>query len=89
MEAKPCSRCSHPASFSFCVLLSTVGVRPRTQQSSKSVSLCQSCLEQLIASLAKPQPQLFNQFTASFSTIEARRFLPLHSTYSDTSKENP
>jgi hypothetical protein len=64
---KPCSRCLNPAKLSYYVLLSTIGVRPRVQESSKSVLLCNSCFESLLASLADSQPQLFEQFSSSSS----------------------
>jgi len=69
METKPCSRCLRPASLSFYLLLSTVGVRPRVQQSSKSVLFCHRCLESLIDSLADAQPEIHSQLAGSFSRM--------------------
>jgi hypothetical protein len=69
METKPCSRCSRPASLSFYLLLSTVGIRPRLQQSSKSLLLCSSCMAELIASLADSQPELHSQLSGSFKGL--------------------
>jgi len=90
METKPCSRCPHPAGFSFYVLLSTVGARPRIQESSKSVLLCTSCMAQFISSLAESQSQLHGQFSASFSAVADRSSLAFQAkdSLSNTSKEN-
>lgn len=87
----PCSRCASPAGFSFYVLLSTVGVRPRAQRSSNSIRLCRSCLEQLIASLAAAQPQLHRQVASSFAAIVSSPALAVPPTEADTdtSKEAP
>lgn len=44
MTTKSCSQCGHPADFSVCCLVSTVGQSPRTQKCSSSVLLCQACI---------------------------------------------
>jgi hypothetical protein len=41
---KPCSVCGAPADFSVVLLVSTLRVRPRQQNSPSSISLCSRCL---------------------------------------------
>ena len=52
METKPCSRCLRPADFSLALLLSTIRVRPRAQKCSQTIALCNSCINDVLASLA-------------------------------------
>lgn len=47
---KSCSYCSQPAQYSLTVLLSTVGVSSREQQSSRVVLFCDDCLRELCES---------------------------------------
>jgi hypothetical protein len=42
---KVCSVCSQPAEFSINVIVSTLGLRARLQQSSSAVLLCDACLQ--------------------------------------------
>jgi len=42
---KLCSICSQPAQFSINVIVSTVGVSKRLQQSSAAVHFCDSCIQ--------------------------------------------
>ena len=90
MDTKPCSRCQRSADFSFYILLSTVGARPRIQKSSKSVLFCASCMSRFISSLAESQPQLHGQFHASFTAIAGHSSLAIQAkdSLSNTSKEN-
>jgi hypothetical protein len=44
---KSCSNCEQPVEYSLVVLLSSVGVSPRLQQSSIAVSFCNNCLQEL------------------------------------------
>ena len=45
--AKSCSCCSQPAEYSLALVLSTVGVSPRTQRCSPVVLFCESCIHAL------------------------------------------
>jgi hypothetical protein len=42
---KLCSNCSQPAQFSMNIIVSTVGVSKRLQQSSPAVLLCDACIQ--------------------------------------------
>jgi hypothetical protein len=44
---KSCSNCQQPVKYSVVVLLSSVGVSPRLQQSSVAISFCNDCLQEL------------------------------------------
>jgi hypothetical protein len=46
---KPCSHCSREAELSIICVISTVGVRPRRQKSSKTVLFCHGCIRDLLA----------------------------------------
>ena len=41
---KSCSCCSQPAEYSLALIVSTVGVSPRTQRCSPVVLFCKSCI---------------------------------------------
>lgn len=47
---KICNHCSQSAQYSFTVLLSTVGISAREQQSSRVVLFCDECLQELCES---------------------------------------
>lgn len=69
MEAKPCSRCSRPADFSLALLLSTFRVRPRVQKCSQTIAFCNSCVNDVLSSLATSplvglRQRLINAYTA-------------------------
>jgi hypothetical protein len=44
MQTKSCSRCGARAEYSICSVVSTLGVKPRVQQSTESVLFCGACL---------------------------------------------
>jgi hypothetical protein len=44
---KLCSNCSEPVHYSVVVMISSVGVSPRVQQSSPAVLFCESCFREL------------------------------------------
>ena len=44
---KSCSCCSQPAEYSLALIVSTVGVSPRTQRCSPVVLFCKSCIHAL------------------------------------------
>lgn len=47
MIPRQCDRCSAPARLSLNLVLSPLGERPRRQQYSKALHLCQSCAGKL------------------------------------------
>jgi hypothetical protein len=44
---KSCSNCKEKAQYSIIVMISSVGVSPRVQQSSPAVLFCESCFREL------------------------------------------
>src|SRR4051794_4711652 len=44
MQTKSCSRCGVRAEYSICSVVSTLGLKPRVQQSTESVLFCGACL---------------------------------------------
>src|ERR1043166_6119201 len=44
MRPRSCSLCGQPADVSALLLLSTLGVRNRRQQSAKAIPLCNACI---------------------------------------------
>jgi hypothetical protein len=44
---KLCSNCSEPVQYSIVVMISTVDVSPRAQQSSAAVLFCEHCFREL------------------------------------------
>jgi hypothetical protein len=44
---KSCSNCKEKAQYSIVVMISSVGVSPRVQQSSAAVLFCESCFREL------------------------------------------
>jgi hypothetical protein len=44
MIPKPCSLCGRPADVSILLLVSTLRIKPRQQESSPSISFCNACL---------------------------------------------
>jgi hypothetical protein len=89
MEAKPCNRCSRPASFSLCLLLSTLGIRPRVQRASGSVLFCRACLQTLIDSLSGSQPEVHSLLSGSFSRMPESLFASTSRSHPEVSKETP
>jgi hypothetical protein len=47
MKRTVCS-CGKPAEYSLCVLVSTLGVRPRPQQCGRAQLFCASCMRELV-----------------------------------------
>ena len=73
---KSCSNCSQPAQYSFTVLLSTVGVSSREQQSSRVVLFCNDCLQELCESVCwgseDVQRAVNNAYTALIQRLRER-----------------
>jgi hypothetical protein len=46
---KNCIRCDHPARFSVCTVISTLGLPGRRQQCSTALPFCSVCLQRLCA----------------------------------------
>jgi hypothetical protein len=44
---KSCSNCKEKAQYSIVVMISSVGVSPRVQQSSPAVLFCESCFSEV------------------------------------------
>ena len=44
---KSCSNCQQAVEYSLVIILSSVGVSPRVQKSSRAVSFCADCLQEL------------------------------------------
>jgi hypothetical protein len=51
-KSKSCDFCTRLADCSLVLVISTLGVRPRIQQCSQSVSLCKRCIQELCDSNA-------------------------------------
>jgi hypothetical protein len=49
MKRSSC-RCGAPAEYSICVLVSSLGMRPRRQKCSRGQTFCAACIQQLIKS---------------------------------------
>jgi hypothetical protein len=73
---KSCSYCSQPAQYSLTVLLSTVGVSSREQQSSRVVLFCNDCLQELCESecwgTEDIQRAVNNAYTTLIQRLRAR-----------------
>jgi hypothetical protein len=73
---KSCSYCSQPAQYSLTVLLSTVGVSSREQQSSRVVLFCNDCLQELCESecwgTEDVQKAVNNAYTALILRLRTR-----------------
>ena len=73
---KSCSYCSQPAQYSLTVLLSTVGISSREQQSSRVVLFCHDCLEELCESecwgTEDVQKAVNNAYTTLIQRLRAR-----------------
>ena len=50
-----CSNCSATAQYSIKVLVSSVGIRPREQESSPAVRFCAECLHELCERLCSDE----------------------------------
>jgi hypothetical protein len=48
---KICSNCAEAVQYSIVVMISTVGVSPRAQQSSPAILFCEHCFRELSESL--------------------------------------
>jgi hypothetical protein len=44
MSAKPCALCGRPADISVLLLVSTLRISPRDQQSAPAIPLCKACV---------------------------------------------
>jgi hypothetical protein len=73
---KSCSYCSQPAQYSLTVLLSTVGISSRAQQSSRVVLFCNDCLQELCENehwgTADVRRAVNNAYTALILRLRAR-----------------
>ena len=54
---KLCSNCSETAQYSIVVMISSVGVSPRVQQSSLAVPFCERCFSEVSERLCSEQLQ--------------------------------
>ncbi len=67
MTPKTCRLCSNAAQFSLACVLSTLGVRPRVQQCSQVVLLCESCIRELCDS--PPRDELRDALRDAYTSI--------------------
>jgi hypothetical protein len=59
MRPRPCSLCGYPADVSVVLLLSTLRVSSRSQQSTKSIPFCAPCMSAFVGeSRASGEPSL-------------------------------
>lgn len=49
-KSKSCDFCKRPADCSLVMVISTLGISPRIQQCSQSISLCKRCIQQFCES---------------------------------------
>lgn len=71
MERPPCSRCTRPATVSLSALWSTLGIRPRRQKLSRSISLCTACAHALLDFLAaSPLHSLHQSLSAAYTSVQ-------------------
>lgn len=68
-KSKPCDICERLADCSLVLVISTLGVSPRIQQCSESISICKRCIQQLCdsdaaQSASKLRGVLRNAYTA-------------------------
>jgi hypothetical protein len=68
-KSKSCDFCHRLADCSLVLVISTLGVSPRIQQCSESISLCKRCIQQLCdsdvaQSTSKLREVLKNAYTA-------------------------
>jgi len=69
-KGKPCSERGAPAQFSLVVVLSTLGVTPRTQKCARAILRCKSCLQALLAGLKDhASPSLAESLSQAFTAI--------------------
>lgn len=54
MRPRPCSLCGRPADVSAVVLLSTLRISPRRQQSTKAVVFCTACINAFLNDGGEP-----------------------------------
>lgn len=80
---KLCSKCSGPARFSVVVIVSTVGVSHRLQQSSQAVLFCDDCLRELSGRLCSDA--FSNAVNNAYTTLNER--LREHSTAQNVSRD--
>lgn len=59
MRPRPCSLCGHPADVSVVVVLSTLRIRSRRQQYTKSVPFCAVCFGEFINGFHSPDDPSF------------------------------
>ena len=70
MTEKSCSQCRRLADGSLCFLLSTLGITPRQQKCTRSVSLCAHCMRDLIARLGTVcPPDLVEPLTRAYRAV--------------------
>ncbi|SRR5713226_2857115 len=70
---KCCLHCEHPAAFSVCAVISTLGLKGRRQTCTTSLPFCSACLQQIWANAeGNAAPRLRQALQAAFQALTAQ-----------------
>jgi hypothetical protein len=72
-NTKTCSCCLQAARYSVAVLVSTVGVSPRSQKCSPVIVLCEDCVRELCESAVKTSSELRESLKRAYTALNLLR----------------
>ena len=69
MKPSLCCCCGAQAEYSICVLVSSLGVRPRRQKCGRAQTLCAACIQRLLEEVPRAASGIQESLTQAYTAI--------------------